>query len=395
MSLVSSILGEMSSLSTPHRKFIFSMLTAQSVFVGRANMTNLHRYGAPSPRTQFRWHHKAFREMDWTDFNLRLLEQTGRLGRVTAVAIDASFLPKAGKKTFGLGSFWDGCQDRSHKGLEMSLLALVEEGGERAWALNALQTPSNTGSIENRTAHYLGHLRSQRHRFPHTVRHVLADSAYANQGFVWGVLEMDLHLVTKLRKDANLRYLYQGPRAKRGRPRLYDGKVDYEDWSKWERLDGLGEDVEGYTAVVNHPRLDTNLRVVVVHKRGEPKKRRVLMSTDTELTGLQILALYASRFQIEFVFRDGKQFTGLADGQMRSRKGLHFHLNSSLATLNALRAEHIQNEGAKVISIASIKRRKHNEALLLNLFYQLGLDPTSDKFKTLIHELRNFGAIAA
>lgn len=395
MSLLATILEQMSSLRLPQRKFVMGLLTALSCFAGRANRTNLRRYGAASPRTQYRWAHRQDRSMDWTQLNLTLLQRTGRLEQITAAVIDASFLPKSGKHTYGLASFWDSCEDRAHRGLELSLLALVEGNGERAWALNALQTPAELGPVHNRTTHYLAHLRQQRHALPEGVRHILADSLYANQAFIWGVLSLDLHLVSKLRKDANLRYLYDGPYSGRGRRRQYEGKVDYKDWSRWQPVDGIEPGYEAYTAVVNHVGFAVNLRVVVVFPSGNPDKRRVLMSTDLELSGAEVLRLYASRFQIEFIFRDAKQFAGLTHGQMRDQQGIDFHLNASMAALNFMRAEHILHHDQDVISIASIKRRHYNDQLIQRLFSKLDIDTSSEKVKAVANELRDFGSIAA
>ncbi len=398
MSFLSLILSKMSSLSTPHRTFLVGLLGAFCCFVGRATRTNLHRYGAPSPRTQHRWA-GGKQAMDWTAFNLQLLQEVKpHTQELQAVAIDATFVPKSGKKTFGLGTFWDGCQSRARKGLEVSLLALVEADGERAWALNALQTPAELKDKLNRCTHYLSHLRQERPHLPASVRHVLADGLYANQAFVWGVLDLDLHLVSKLRRNANLRYLYTGPQKGRGRPRQYDVKVDFEDWSRWEPLESGSAGLQGFTAVVNHPDLRQNLRVVVLFPTGQPKKRRVLMSTDVALSGAQVVSLYASRFQIEFLFRDAKQFTGLTDGQSRDAKGLHFHLNASFAALNLLRAEHLlehTNHTQTPVSIDSLKRRHFNELILRRLFFQLGLDPSSEKIQPVFDEVRQLGCLAA
>jgi IS4 transposase len=49
----------------------------------------------------------------------------------------------------------------------------------------------------------------------------------------------------------------------------------------------------------------------------------VLFSTDTELDALTLYRYYKARFQIEFLFRDAKQFTGLNDCQARSEPALH------------------------------------------------------------------------
>jgi len=44
------------------------------------------------------------------------------------------------------------------------------------------------------------------------LRYVVTDGAYSKQKFVAGVLDLGLHQIGKLRADANLRSLYQGPK---------------------------------------------------------------------------------------------------------------------------------------------------------------------------------------
>ena len=81
-------------------------------------------------------------------------------------------------------------------------------------------------------------------------------------------------------------------------------------------------------------------RLVVLLNRKDPANPRfvVLGSTDPTLHGHKLIDLYAARFQIEFLFRDSKQFTGLLDCQARAASALDFHCNASLATLNLNRA---------------------------------------------------------
>lgn len=152
------------------------------------------------------------------------------------------------------------------------------------------------------------------------MKYLAADGFYAKQKYVAQGRKCDRHLITKLRRDADLRYLYSGARRP-GRPRRYDGKVDFQDLS---RFDYLGEvaptkHLHLYTAVLYHVRLKQQLRVVAVVNRKNAAKPRyiVLASTDTELDAHELVRLYGSRFQIEFLFRDGKQFTG----QARERSG--------------------------------------------------------------------------
>jgi hypothetical protein len=155
-----------------------------------------------------------------------------------------------------------------------------------------------------------------------------------------------------------------------------------------------------YTAVVWHKTLQHRFRIVVLLNRKNPVKRRfiVLGSTDPALNGRQLVELYASRFQIEFLFRDSKQFTGLLDCQARAESALDFHFNASLATLNLVRAEALrahQGQSPSVFSMASWKQCQFNERLLDLFMEKLALDPTWVKNHSCYDELRTYGAIAA
>jgi hypothetical protein len=124
-----------------------------------------------------------------------------------------------------------------------------------------------------------------------------------------------------------------------------------------------------YTAVVWYKTLQRRLRMVVLLNWKDPAKPRfiVLGSTAPELNGHQLIDLYASRFQIEFLFRDSKQFTGLLDCQARAESALDVHFNASLATLNLVRAEDLcmrQGQKPQVFSRASWKQCQFNARLL-------------------------------
>ena len=69
-----------------------------------------------------------------------------------------SFINKSGKKTYGLGKFWDGKNSKSRKGLEISLLSLVDTTYNTAYSINAVQTPSELTDKESRMTHYLKQL---------------------------------------------------------------------------------------------------------------------------------------------------------------------------------------------------------------------------------------------
>jgi hypothetical protein len=121
-------------------------------------------------------------------------------------------------------------------------------------------------------------------------------------------------------------------------------------------------------------------------------------SADPELNGHKLIDLYAARFQIEFLFRDSKHFTGLLDCQARAAAALDFHFNASLATLNLVRAADLgkqQGQEPHVFSMASWKQCQCNERLLDLFIENFALDPTWVKNHSCYEKLRAYGAIAA
>ncbi|MDR2126624.1 MAG: hypothetical protein LBP63_07330, partial [Prevotellaceae bacterium] len=56
-------------------------------------------------------------------------------------AFEPSFIPKSGKKTYGLDSSWAGCAKKVKCGLEICGFAAVDVFKNTAFHLNAIQTP--------------------------------------------------------------------------------------------------------------------------------------------------------------------------------------------------------------------------------------------------------------
>ena len=129
-----------------------------------------------------------------------------------------------------------------------------------------------------------------------------------SSNFVSGAVGCQLDVISKLRCDANLRYLYTGEQKKRGRKRKYDGKVDFTDLSRFTWVAAVQPNVDLYTARVWHVSLQREIRVVYLIDRRSPQRvgRCLLFSTDVEQDAQQIYQFYKLRFQIEFIFRFGQ-----------------------------------------------------------------------------------------
>jgi hypothetical protein len=407
MTIVTNILKQMPAVSQPQRKFLAALFTTILALRGHVNFRNLSRYWDYSERTLARQFRTTF---DWPDFHQRVLNTALNPQADLISAQDASFIPKTGKQTFGLGHFFNGGTSRAERGLEISTLAVVDVTRRCAFTLAVAQTPPGEAKAartpaaeETRVDFYKQQLRDQRQRLPERIKYHCVDGYFAKKKYLDEVVDLKLHPITKLRSDANCRFLYAGPHPKRRGPRRkYAGKVNFQDLHRFEPLGPLAEHahVQLYTARLWHVSLKRLLRVVVLVNRKESRKARysVLASTDLALEGRKLVEYYGARFQIEFLFRDSKQFTGLTDCQARAKTALDFHFNAALATLNLVRAEEMlasPDSSAQVFSMSSYKQR-HFNARLLDLFITtLALDPTWIKNYPAYDELRTYGAIAA
>ena len=384
MTEVNPILKQMSGVTKPQRKFLVALFATILTVRGKVNFLNLSRYSDYSEksfRRQFR------RRFDFAQFNLCAVSQLKSSAQPFLVGQDASFIPKSGKRTYGIEYFFNGCASRAERGLEVSLVSLIDPDRQLAFALSARQTPDSAHLPESlgvdpkseqaaeltRIDFYLAHLKEAKPLLPAGVGYGVFDGAYARIKFVDGVCALGLQLISKLRADANLRYIYSGERKKsRGRPRLYDGKVSFSDLSRFESVGEVEAGLHLYTSVVYHVSLKRRLRVVVLVDRSTAGRERyaVLFSTDREQDAKEIYKFYKARFHLEFLFRDAKQFTGLSDCQARDAQALDFHFNASLATVNLAKIEALENNQAHeplVFSLASIKQRAFNEHFLEGL----------------------------
>ena len=394
MRLIQSVLATLPQTKKPQRKFIAHLLGLILMLPGHATFRNLSRYSSYHERTFSRWYDRHF---DFVALNKAAIAQVMAPEHHQALVIDTTFIAKSGAHTYGLERFWNSRQRRSEKGLEVSAIAWLDITSKCAYGLSVEQTPPSDKGAEPQTTRidtYLDQLRRvvREHHLQH-LRYVITDGYYSKRRFLDGVRALGMHPVGKLRRDANLRYLYQGPgRPGPGRPRRYDGKVDWDDLSRFERVPSDDDTIVLYHQVLNHVHLRRNLRVVlVVDSRN--RRRAVLFSTDTAMDAQTLYRGYKARFQIEFLFRDAKQFTSLSASQARSQAKLHFHFNASLSALTFCKLEARQQNGEGEFSMASVKRRAFNQHLLERIFQHLAQGHSLEKSSPHYQDLCDYGTI--
>jgi hypothetical protein len=208
--------------------------------------------------------------------------------------------------------------------------------------------------------------------------------------------------ICRFRDDASLKYLYTGGlTGKPGRPKKHDGKINHRNltMSAFERIETQDGNVI-YTAIVYSVSMERNVRLVHLELTDDKKKNsyKLFFSTDTTMEAELILKYYQSRFQIEFLYRDAKQHTGLTDCQARSEKKLDFHFNMALSAINVAKVVHwlaLPKEKRKAFSMNDIKTMNHNALLIQCFFTRFGINPNLPKNQNHVKELIQYGTIAA
>lgn len=390
-------------LRRTQQAYLRLLLTLWLVIPGRHTFTNLARYAPTSERTHRSW---AQKPVPWVPLNSALVLQAQDqqiLSHTGILGVDAVFIPKHGQHTPELASYWCGTQGRSVRGLEGTCVTWIDPVTHQPIPLSITQTPATVPDGETRVDFYATVTLNTIVQLPDTLRSqlqaVVADAYYTKLKFISRVVnEGQLPFVGKMRRDANLKHLFTGPRTgKPGRPRLYDGKVSLRDFTRWEALPWADECMV-YTVVAYSVSLKRQVRVVAVVRSGAGQPRvEVLFSTSTTMTAATIIRLYRARFSMEFPFRDGKQFAGLSECQSRQLESLHFHWNMALLAVSAARLSQLQDQqaGPLIFSMEDEKRRAYNEFFVERILSILAVEPTDENCWKLIDELLTIGVKAA
>ncbi len=398
--LIMSVLNKDKHINKRRKDFLTEIFGLFLCIKGRINFLQLERYGKYGEQRYRQQFEKPF---DFMKFNKDLAFTYGS-GRF-AIAFDPSYISKAGRQTPGLGRYWSGCAQTAKWGLEIGGIAAVDIENNIAFHLEAIQTPGSKGTPEqddNLLNWYGKILTDRKDTLVKLSRYLVADAYFSKKPFVEAILSMDMHLISRLRDDADLKYLFHGEKSgQRGRPRKHDGKIDWINL-KLDYFDQVQTDEQTtvYSSIVFSKSFKRDIKIaceVTVSKKGE-EIYKIYFSTDLEMDALEIIKYYRSRFQIEFLYRDSKQHTGLDHSQARSKNKLHFHFNASLTSINIARVCHwikIPKENRAAFSMADIKTMYHNILLLERFIGVFALNANSIKNQEIVKELIFYGTIAA
>ena len=144
-----------------------------------------------------------------------------------------------------------------------------------------------------------------------------------------GVIDVNngFRVISRLRNDAVLFYpSTKGPAGKRGRPPKYDGTIDFSrlDTSRCTEHEVDKGKLYGLKAWSKALKRMVSLAVWYAMKAGRTDKWQLYFSTDLTQSAPDILEYYRARFQLEFCFRDSKQYAGITNCQSTDFRKLTF-----------------------------------------------------------------------
>ena len=340
-------------ISTTALRQLSQVVYGMLISNGRMTMLELSRWTEKggSYRTIQRLYHTpmVWLQIQWILFT----SQFHQTDREYIAAGDEVVFGKAGKETYGLGRFFSSLQNRVIPGLSFFVFSLIDVQERQSYPMQAVQIikepkqpqkkekekPSQTkkrpvgrpkGSknkkkeppilspellrIQPILQAFLAVLKGVL-----TVRYLVMDGHFGNYPSAWIVLQTGLQLVSKFRSDAALFEPFTGTYCGHGPHPTYGDKVDVRSMKKkYLKADETEADIRTqiYQATLLNREFVAPINVVVILKTNLSSKKQahvILFSTDLELSYQKLYDYYTLRFQIEFNFRDAKQYWGLDD----------------------------------------------------------------------------------
>src|SRR5215471_4900822 len=360
--------------ATTHRQ-LSRITLALLVMTGRVTMLGIARWAGKggSYRTVQRWFSTVlpWAMLFWVFFR----QHVHCFADVYFVAGDEVIVTKAGQHTHGLDRFFASLSGKPVPGLAFFTLSLVSVQKRRSFPMRieqVVRSDTEKAASKAKAAAKKRKLSAAKRRpgrpkgsknthkaaatlTPELVRitamltallqllatvlsvtYRVLDGHFGNHNTLQMARQCGLHLISKLRCDAALYFPYTGPYAGRGPRRKYGHKVDYDhlpvQYLKETTVEGLIE-TRLYQMSLLHKEFVQPLNVVIIAKtnlRTQARAHVVLFSSDLTLAYAPLVDYYGLRFQIEFNFRDAKQYWGLEDFMHVTPTGVTNAANLSL-----------------------------------------------------------------
>jgi hypothetical protein len=236
---------------------------------------------------------------------------------------------------------------------------------------------------------------------------IILDGAYAAGKLLRALLKLNVQIISRLRRDAQLFDLPNPPKGRRGRPRIYGNRISLAKRAGqsrgWQTITFLCRGVEitrRCKTFLATTRLTGGV-VRVVLLQHAPGNWAAYFSTDPTMDTKTILEIGAERWAIEETFHDVKEVWGAGQQQVRnvwSSIGC-WHLNTWLYSLVELacwdrpieelvdRSDRSWDNPNRRPSHADRRRRIRREMLEQQFLTHLPPDLKKTKFLDRLHQL--------
>ena len=200
------------------KNFITAFIQTMILYMVIPRKINFMQMGRYSDSCEQRFRQLYEHPFDWMEFNTHLMWRRFGESSRKGIAIDATYISKAGKKTPYIGRFWSGCAGAMKRGLEILGIGIIDVDRHDCMMLRAEQTPNKT-ALQSKSKNYnlmdwyVDVLSQHRERLLEITRYVVADAWFSKAWFINELLAMDFHLVSRLRDDAALWYAHNGERT--------------------------------------------------------------------------------------------------------------------------------------------------------------------------------------
>lgn len=328
---------------------IYGMLISN----GRITMLEISRWteAGGSYRTIQRWYQTSllWLQIQWIFFTSQLQKPSHEY----IAAGDEVVFGKAGKETYGLGRFFSSLQNRVIPGLSFFTFSVIDVQERQSYPIQAVQMIKDQAdknkkekeTVATAEKRPVGRPKGSRNKRTETptlspellriqpvlqaflailkgvlaVQYLVMDGHFGNYPSAWMVLQTGLQFVSKLRSDAALYEPFTGKYLGRGARPKYGDKVDVRKMKKKylksdKQEDGIRTQID--QAILLNKGFAFSINVVVILKMNLSTHKQahiILFSTDLKLPYEKLFDYYTLRFQIEFNFRDAKQYWGLDD----------------------------------------------------------------------------------
>ena len=421
-------------LSTATLRQFCEIVFAVLAMTGSVTMRNISRwtFQGGSYRTIQRFYNTLipWGRLCWVFFRTHLFDPES----VYLLAGDESIVAKSGDETYGLSRFFASTYGKTMPGLAFFAVSLVSVKQRRSYPMLIEQiirseTPKASKTSElppkpiraepgrpkgsqnrNKTQVILNDTLKQLQSMLKTVLatiegripilYCVLDGYFGNNNALQMVKQCDLHLISKLRRDTALYLPPTTPYSGRGRPCIYGERFNPENIDAKYRVSTQTQGnitTQVYQIQCRHKRFATELNVVCLlktHAKTEEKSHILLFSSDPELDAETMIDYYALRFQIEFNFRDAKQFWGLDDFINVKEIPVNNAANLSMFMVNvSAKLREMLSSEHPGFGILDVKARYRAEKYLQETLKILPQKPETIVIHNITEHLGSIGAI--